>query len=224
MASLATACAAPRSYPAMRAGAVGEVLELVQRARGAVPDRGGRIPRHRAGRYEGHVGRTRDRARCAGRAAPPSRPTARSTRGSRADARRRQPRAVHLGHDRTAEGRAPGPRRDGRHDAGLGDIVGLGPADRYPVVSPMSHIGGHKTGRARVPGRGCDGAPRRQVRRRRAARPGRVGRRDLPAGSAGPVHIAARRGRRGAAARPSRSASPSRDRRSSRHRCSAACS
>jgi len=26
------------------------------------------------------------------------------------------------------------------------DIVGLGPDDRYPIVSPMSHIGGHKTG------------------------------------------------------------------------------
>jgi acyl-CoA synthetase (AMP-forming)/AMP-acid ligase II len=26
------------------------------------------------------------------------------------------------------------------------DIVGVGPDDRYPIVSPMSHIGGHKTG------------------------------------------------------------------------------
>src|SRR5262249_5802012 len=26
------------------------------------------------------------------------------------------------------------------------EIVGLGPGDRYPVVNPFSHIGGHKTG------------------------------------------------------------------------------
>ncbi len=39
-----------------------------------------------------------------------------------------------------------------RHDAMVrttlewGRVVGLRPGDRYPIVSPFSHIGGHKTG------------------------------------------------------------------------------
>jgi acyl-CoA synthetase (AMP-forming)/AMP-acid ligase II len=38
-------------------------------------------------------------------------------------------------------------------------VVGLGPEDRYPIVSPFSHIGGHKTGLLAVMAAGATGFP-----------------------------------------------------------------
>ena len=64
----------------------------------------------------------------------------------RAHAGRRESCAVHLGHHRCAQGRHAPSRRHGETTARWAEVVGLTEGDCYPVVSPFSHIGGHKTG------------------------------------------------------------------------------
>ncbi len=73
------------------------------------------------------------------------------------------------------------------------EIVGLRPGDRYPVVNPFSHIGGHKTGLLAALVAGATVYPVARFDAPAARRPHRAGGHHLPPGPAGDVPGPARR-------------------------------
>jgi HIP---CoA ligase len=142
VASLATACVGAALVPCNTRWLVGEVLDLVRRADCALWLAADDFLGNAWDVWDGPVIAPGALAECADRA----------TDGA-LDARLRALTPETVSHVQFTSGTTGRPK-----GALLGHgamvattrawvtIVGLGTADRYPVVSPMSHIGGHKTG------------------------------------------------------------------------------
>jgi acyl-CoA synthetase (AMP-forming)/AMP-acid ligase II len=143
VASLATACVGAALVPCNTRWRVGEVLELVRRADCAL--------------WLAPAGPARDAGRDAwdGPVVAPGALAERTELASEGalDARLRALTADTVSHVQYTSGTTGRPKGALlAHGAMVSttrswvEIVGLTASDRYPVVSPMSHIGGHKTG------------------------------------------------------------------------------
>lgn len=130
-------------------------------------------------------------------ATPGGRTTAGGGADEEVDRRMRALTAEHISHVQYTSGTTGRPKgvllRNGAMVATTRawvEITDLRSTDRYPVVAPFSHIGGHKTGLLACAVAGAPAAP--AGARRAHPQPGdRRARRDVPAGSAGDVPGAA---------------------------------